>query len=60
MNRQSTFYLAVAIAACAIAIVLRQALFPNADWWNPMIIGLLMAALVAHVWRNRSVDASSG
>jgi presenilin-like A22 family membrane protease len=53
MNRQSTLLLAVAIVACAIAIVLRQLLFPKADWWNLVIAGLLLAAFVAHIWRNR-------
>jgi hypothetical protein len=57
MTRKSTLYLVAAIAACATAIVLRQALFPNADWWNPVIIGLLLAALAAHIWRNRHMDS---
>jgi presenilin-like A22 family membrane protease len=53
MNRQSSLLLVAAIAACALAIVLRQLLFPKADWWNLVIVGLLLAALVAHIWRNR-------
>jgi 1,4-dihydroxy-2-naphthoate octaprenyltransferase len=54
MNRKVSFYLLTAAVACAIAIVLRQSVYLNADWWNPVMIGLLVAALVAHVWRNRT------
>ena len=57
MNRTSTLYLLAAIGAFAIAVVLRQALFPKADWWNPVLIGLLLAAFIAHIWRNRNRDS---
>jgi hypothetical protein len=47
----------VAALSCALAVWLRTERFPDAPWWNLMMVTALVTVLMVYLWRERRRDS---
>ncbi len=55
-HRRTATLLLVATTTGVITLVLRNAVFLDAHWWNLMMAGLLLVVLMAYLWQRWSRD----